>query len=196
MFVFCTSISQREKRSLQGMSGTQATSAVSVGFISLESHEAVKARMEAPFPTPRGYNPGCWPSCWPPTPRQAWPVLAEDGQAALPELLPRGLDCRWSVGAVLPLSPLGSIPSGRNHRPQAARRFKDVVCPYLNWEMLEKPSQPSGFSIRLLALFHGGVFKVRKRPWIPGVERKELLAKHIWFQLLMIPRISQIFAEG
>lgn len=41
------------------MSGTQAMSAVSVAFISLESHEAVKARMEVPFSVPRGYNPVC-----------------------------------------------------------------------------------------------------------------------------------------
>jgi len=53
-----------------------------------------------------------------------------------------------------------------------------MVRPYLNREMLEGPSQPSGFSIKLLVLFHRGVFKVRKRPQITGVERKELLAKH------------------
>lgn len=178
------------------MSGTQAMSAVSVDFISLESHEAVKSQMEVPFPVPRGYNPVCCIGCWPPTPHLASPALGEDGQAALLELLPRGLDCRWSGGAILPLSPLGSILSGRNRRPRAARRFKDMVHPYLNWEMLEGPSKPSGFSIRLLVLLHRGVFKVRKRPWITGVERKELLAKHFWFQLLVTPRISQIFAEG
>lgn len=88
------------------MSGTQAMSAVSVAFISLESHEAVKARMEVPFCVPRGYNPVCCVSRWPPTPRHASPALGEDGQAALPELLPWGLDCRWSVepSCLLPLS--------------------------------------------------------------------------------------------
>jgi len=30
-------------------------------------------------------------------------------------------------------------------------RLKDVVCPYLNWKMLEAASQPAGFSIDLLA---------------------------------------------
>lgn len=171
-------------------------SAVSAGFISVESHEAVKAWMEVPFPMPRGYNPVCCVSCWPPTPREESPALGEDSQAALLELLPWGLDCRWSLGAILHLSHLGSIPSGRNHRPWTARRVKDMVHPYCNWEMLEGPSQPSGFSIRLLGLFHRGVFKVRKWSWITGVERKGLLAKHFWFQLLVTPRISQIFAEG
>lgn len=177
------------------MSGIQVMSAVSVGFISLESHEAVKDQMEVSFPMPGDYNPVCCISYWPPTPCHTSQALGEDGQAALLELLPLGLDCKWSVGAVLPLSPLGSILTGRNHRPWAARRCKDVVRPYLNWEMLEGPSQPSGFFIRLPAPCHRGVFKVRKQPWITVVERKELLAKHFWFQLLVTPRIPQIFAE-
>lgn len=147
-----------------------------------------KPEMEMPFPMPGGYDPVCCLGHWPSTPHPASPALLE--------LLPQGLDCRWSMGAILLLTPLGSIPSGRKHRPRAARRFKDMVHPYLNWKLLEGPSQPSGFSIRLLALFHRGVFKVRKRPCITGEERKGLLAKHFWFQLLVTPRIPQIFAEG
>lgn len=122
-----------------------------------------------PFPMPGGYDPICCLGHWPSTPYHECPALLE--------LLPQGLDCRWSTGAILLLSPLDSIPSGRKCRPQAARRVKDMVHPYLNWKMLEWHSQPSGFSIRLLALFHRGVFKVRKWPWITGEERKGLLGQ-------------------
>lgn len=125
-----------------------------------------RPEMEMPFPMPGGYDPICCLGHWPSTPYHECPALLE--------LLPQGLDCRWSIGAILLLSPLDSIPSGRKCRPQAARRVKDMVHPYLNWKMLEWHSQPSGFSIRLLALFHRGVFKVRKWPWITGEERKGL----------------------
>lgn len=140
------------------------------------------------FPMPGGCDPFCCLGHWASTPHHESPALLE--------LLPQGLDCRWSKGANLLLSPLDSIPSGRKCRPWAARRVKDMAHPYLNWKMLEWHSQPSGFSIRLLALFHRGVFKVRKQPWITGEERKGPLAKHFWFQLLVIPRIPQIFTES
>lgn len=146
-----------------------------------EATKQWKPEMEMPFPMPGAYDPVCCPGRWPSSPHHASPALLE--------LLPQGLDCRWSMGTILILSPLDFIPSGRKHRPWAARRVKDMVHPYLNWKMLGGPSQPSGFSIRLLALFHRGVFKVRKQPWITGKERKGLLAKHFWFQLLVSPKI-------
>lgn len=119
------------------------------GFISLEVMKQWKPEMEIPFLMPGGYDPFCCLDHWASTPHHESPALLE--------LLPQGLDCRWSIEAILLLSPPDSIPSGRNCRPQAARRIKDVVHPYLNWKMLEWHSQPSGFSIRLLALFHRGV---------------------------------------
>lgn len=146
-----------------------------------------KPSMEMPLPMPGGYDPVCCLGHWPWTPYHEPPALLE--------LMPQGLDRRWSIGAILLLSPLDSIPSGRKRRPRAARRVKGMAHPYLNWKMLERHSQPSGFSIRLLALFHRGVFKVRKQPCITGEERKGLLAKHFWFQFLVTPRIPHIFAE-
>lgn len=138
---FAPAFHRNRSRALRVCLGHRRRLPCHFGFTSLGVTERWKPKMEMLFPMPGGCEPLCCLGPWASAPHHECPALLE--------LQPQGLDCRWSIGAILHLSPLDSIPSGRKCRPWAARSVKDMVHPYLNWKMLEWHSQPSGFSIRL-----------------------------------------------